>query len=309
MLPPANYMRRCFPYTGIIFSVLIFGVGCNEPFSPKGPFQQRFVAYSVLNAQSDTQFVRLYLNYNPPGFDPHAVTTEKYDTSAQLTISSVNRSFNFHDTLLAASLHTFVNQSFRPQPGTVYVLNVSSQFGTITATTAMPARGTLSLPNPSTLIFASTFPDKNVEVDATLGPETRGFLVRFLLVYSIASDSAFVGETEIPMSYIQSTTGVSSPVFPQLQRTFTPNPIVTFPVNNYLQTIVGLTDQFKTKIILKQVKFFLVQVDEGLYNYYNVVSGFQDPYSIRTDKPDYTNIQNGFGVFGSFNVDSLVIHL
>jgi hypothetical protein len=292
----------------IVVCLLLFGVGCNEPFSPKGPFQQRFVAYSVLNAQSDTQFVLLYLNYNPPGFDPHAVTTVKYDTSAQLTVSSASRSFNFYDTLLAPSLHAFVNQSFRPQPGTAYFLHVSSQYGTVTASTAMPARGTLSVPNQSTLLFANTVPDKNVEVDATLGPETRGFLIRFILVYGLASDTAFVGQSEIPISYVQSTAGLSSPVFPQLQRTFDPNPIVTFPVNNYLQIIAGLTDQFKTKIITKQVKFFLVQVDAGLYNYYNVVSGFQDPYSIRTDNPDYTNIQNGFGVFGSFNVDSLVIH-
>lgn len=283
-------------------------LACNEPFSPKGPFEQRFVAYAVLDARSDTQYVRLYLNYDPPGFDPHVVTGEQVDTTAQVIISTANQNFVFQDTLLAPSLHAFVNRSFHPLPGTPYSLSATSRLGSVSASTQMPGRGSLAVPNQSTLYFPSSFPNGNVELQGNLANGTRGFLVRFIFVYSLASDSSVRHEIEIPLSYVQNSSGISTPVYPQLQRNADPNPVIEFPVSNFLQVIAQLTDQYSTRILMKQAKFSLVQVDEGLYNYYNIANGFGDKFSIRTDQPDYTNIQNGYGVFGSFNVDSLVIH-
>jgi hypothetical protein len=93
-----------------------------------------------------------------------------------------------------------------------------------------------------------------------------------------------------------------------LQRVVEPRPTVSYPVSNYLQVLAQVTAQYATRIIPKQAKFYLIQVDEHAYDYYNVVNGFQDRFSIRSDQPDYSNIQNGLGVFGSFITDSLVIH-
>jgi hypothetical protein len=47
------------------------------------------------------------------------------------------------------------------------------------------------------------------------------------------------------------------------------------------------------------------QVEENLYKYYNLANGFQDPYSIRTDQPDFSNIQGGLGIFGAMTLDSV----
>ena len=65
------------------------------------------------------------------------------------------------------------------------------------------------------------------------------------------------------------------------------------------------TDGFK----LTSATFILTQVEENLYKYYNLANGFQDPYSIRTDLPDYSNIAGGLGVFGAMVEDSVVVDL
>ena len=301
-------LKSLSSHRAALFLVALAVVGCNEPFGPKGPFVQRFVAYAVLDARADTQYVRLYLNYNPPNYDPHAVPGEQYDTTAVVTISSTSQNYVFHDTLLPSSIHAFVNRTFRPQPGSSYSLSATSSRGAISAETQIPGSGSLAVQNQSTLLFPSSFPTGNVEVQGILATSTRGFLVRFIFVYSLASDSTVRHEIEIPMSYEQNSAGASAPVYPQLQRNTGPNPIIDFPVSSFLQVIADLTDLNATRVLMKQAKFYLVQVDEPLYNYYNVANGFQDKFSIRTDQPDYTNIQNGYGVFGSFNVDSLIIH-
>ena len=56
----------------------------------------------------------------------------------------------------------------------------------------------------------------------------------------------------------------------------------------------------------QQAVFYLVQFDTPLWNYYKLANAYQDQYSVRTDEPDYTNLKNGIGVFGSMAVDSLV---
>jgi hypothetical protein len=307
MVQPLRHLRHFLSHTFVLSSLLLISYGCNEPFSPKGPFEQRIVTYSVLNAQSDIQFVRMYLNYNPPGYDPNAFPSEQYDTSAQVVISAASQNFVFHDTLLGPSLHAFVSQSFRPQPGKAYVLTIASRFGNVSSTTTVPGHGDLAVPDQSTLLFPNLFPNANIDIVATLGSGTRGFLVRFILVYSLENDTTILQESEIPLSYSQDSGGQLTPQFPQLQRMVDPTPTISFPVTNYSQTIAQLTAQYGTRIIPKKEKFYLIQVDESAYNYYNVANGFRDVLSIRTDQPDYTNIQNGLGVFGSFNVDSLVI--
>ncbi len=311
-------MRRSRTYAVLLFSVLLSGVGCNEPFSPKGPFEPHFVAYSILSTQSDTQFVRLYLNYNPPGYDPNVVTSEQYDTTALVSISSQTSTIVLHDTLIprtdqsrySGTMHVFVTRSFRPQPGTGYTLTAVSQlYGSITATSTMPDKGSLSVPDESTLLFPDFFLGENIDVNIRIALETKGFLVRFLFEFGLKSDSTFLGVVEVPTSYDQNADGSLAPVYPQFQRATRTNTVLSFTVTSYVQTMTDLAARYGEDIILKRAKFYLVQVDEGLYNYYSVVNGFQDKYSIRSDQPDYTNIHNGLGVFGSFNVDSLVIRL
>jgi hypothetical protein len=303
-----RHLKHFIPHTFVLLVLLLASFGCNQPFSPKGPFVQRMVTYSVLNAQSDTQYVRMYLNYNPPGYDPNAFPSEQDDTSAQVVISTASQNFVFHDTLLGPSLHAFVSQSFRPQPGKQYVLTIASRFGKVSSTTTVPGHGALSVPDQSTLLFPDQFPNENIDVVATLGSGTRGYLVRFVFVYSLGNDTTVRNQSEIPLSYKQDSGGQMTPEYPQLQRMVDPMSTVSFPVANYSETIAQLTAQYGTRIIPKQEKFYLVQVDDNAYNYYNIVNGFRDALSIRTDQPDYTNIQNGLGVFGSFNVDSLIIH-
>jgi hypothetical protein len=62
----------------------------------------------------------------------------------------------------------------------------------------------------------------------------------------------------------------------------------------------------ESRYLFTQALFYVVQFDVALWNYYSVANMFRDKLSVRTDEPDYTNINNGTGVFGSTTVDSLV---
>jgi hypothetical protein len=53
----------------------------------------------------------------------------------------------------------------------------------------------------------------------------------------------------------------------------------------------------------------VTQVDRNLYTYMKLANSFDDPYSTRTDAPDFSNIAGGVGVFGAMVEDSMWVDL
>jgi hypothetical protein len=81
-----------------------------------------------------------------------------------------------------------------------------------------------------------------------------------------------------------------------------------FPRDIYVAFLKGLASQYESFQIISAT-FILTQVETNLYKYYKIANGFQDPYSIREDQPDFTNIVGGVGVFGAMVEDSVVVDL
>ncbi len=307
----------------IVFrSIALLGVmlnlGCNEMFSPRGPYQQQWVVYSVLTTQSDTQFVRIYSNFNPPEDNPLVAATENPDTAAVVSISDGVQTVFFRDTLLvvanraapATPVHAFVSTMFRPLPAKSYTLTVTTSSQTSTsAHTSVPAAEILDVPERYKLYQPGQFADQSIEVVDRFAPQAKGYLCRFLIEYGIRSDSTFRGQLEVPLSIGTGNGGATVPVYQTLQRVTYIFGGAAFPVANYVGVLTQILNQYGNDAVFRLAKFYCIQVDTNLYNYYNIANGFQDAYSTRTDQPDFTNIPNGLGVFGSFNVDSVYYNL
>ena len=55
--------------TAVVLAFIV--LSCNEPFSPKAPFDPHLVVYSVIYTDSPQQFVRVYSTYDVSGYDPY----------------------------------------------------------------------------------------------------------------------------------------------------------------------------------------------------------------------------------------------
>ncbi|MGB2868029.1 MAG: DUF4249 family protein [Bacteroidota bacterium] len=290
--------------------VLMLGLACNEPFEPKGPFQKKMVVYGILNPQSDTQYVRVYSTYDPPGFDPLAVGEDTPVLDAQVMISFGGVAVQLHDTTVArddssrytTGIHTFVAHPFTANSGEAYSLTVQSPtLGSASAVTTVPGHGFLTIGNPAILSSPSTFPNDDIVLTISPSQGTRGYLLRFFVEYEIQTAGKPLGQIEVPQS---------SQGYARLTRIGGTSARTTFSRDTYVTTIQSVISAYGVNgIRFTRAIFYLLEVDNPLYNYYNVANGFQDNYSIRTDQPDYTNINGGVGVFGSFAVDTVVAGL
>ena len=296
------------------FSVL---AGCDQAFSPKGIYEERLIVYSILTAEKDTQFVRVYLTYDPPGFDPNAVKTDNAVTDAIVSIpggpafrdTSVRRA----DTVrYSTDVRAYVSYPFNVAPGATYTLDVStSTHGNATATATVPGNGSVLIASPFVLDAPGVFND-DISIYLTLSPIAHGFITRMLFQFEImVSGSPVIRYEEIPQ-VTQTIDGVIYPFYPKLTRRFSgqrvgAQELISFSTPAYVYAANSVRLKYQNQQLkFKAVVVVLTQVETNLYKYYNISNGFQDENSLRTDQPDFTNIRGGIGVFGAMTLDSAV---
>jgi hypothetical protein len=294
------------------------------------------VVYSILTTDCDTQYVRVYSTYNPSDNDPTKNPDEIQIQDAQVMITQEGGgAFSFEALSIdrldksryATPIRAYRAFPFRPERGKRYTLNVSSvSFGTVTATTTVPASGSINPINPQVLEnpFYTSF---DFGVSVALSSEAKGYLTRIFVDYLYPpGDWTYQPKRfEIPLSRVAIScfwdlfketypcpTLRSTPAVPTITyfgRQYRPEERVPFNRIPYMHKIYHLYDREGAGILFRQAVFYLVQFDTRLWNYYAVANIFRDKLSVRTDEPDYTNFKNGIGVFGSMTVDSLVWEL
>lgn len=302
----------------------IFFIACNEDFTPKGGYEERLAVYGILAGDRDTQYVRVFSTYNTTGFNPleNSVDPQVYD--AVVSLSSGSSSVLLRDTLMKRSdttryqtlVHNYYVAGVRPLPSQTFQLSVNSTLrGSATASITIPGRAiNFSIPNQLVITQPLNYPSDDVRVNVLLPKDTRGYVVRMFLEYETTPGTLW--RLEVPVG-LDNTKIPAQPVYPGIRRGasegtgndgFTLTHVISRQAYLYALTKAkgNLTS---TEIRFKRAVFVLYSIDKNLYTYFNIVNGFQDPFSIRTDLPDFSNIQGGVGVFGGYTVDSAVVSL
>jgi hypothetical protein len=318
----SNCQRSAFVIALILAAVL---VSCQEPFEPKGPFEEKLVVYGILSTHTDTQYVRLYTTYDPEGFDPTVVTVDHPILGATVTLTGSGASWRYRDTTVVrwdksrytSDIQAYVLVPFRPVQGSSYTLTVQLPNGKqARGTTSVPGKGYLSVVTLHVLDRPESFAE-DLYVVASIAPGTRGFLVRMFVEFELTVDGERqLRRVEVPMRIRRTTDGVVyEKIYPKLQRRTSSetsrnqgSEYVGFQHDAYLQTLNDIAVAYvRFNPVRKNVIFVLTQTEANLYNYFNIVNGFQDDITIRTDQPDFSSIDGGVGVFGAMSVDSLVV--
>jgi len=300
--------------------ILLMSSGCENSFDPRGPYQKQLVVYSVLSSSSDSQFVRIYTTYNPSGVDPAGNTADTYVRKATVTLTDDSATYKLRDTSITRvdksrytdDIGAYIAYPCRTRRGKTYTLSVASDQGNVSATVGVPGTGLL-IPDNSFILKAPDRYNEDVTVTIRVSPLTRGYVVRLYLDYLVQEGGVWVHRRdEIPNSAVSSSDAIVQYSYPTLTRRTSevPEPYINvhFPITVYTPFFAKNVGRYGTdgyKIV--SATYILTQVEANLYKYFNLANGFQDPFSIRTDQPDYSNIHGGLGIFGAMTVDSAYV--
>ncbi|MBI2620127.1 MAG: DUF4249 family protein [Ignavibacteriales bacterium] len=311
---------RYFILAGLALTTL----GCETDFNPKGPFLDRIVLYSVLTPASNRQIVRLETTYNPPGFNPLEHTSTRQIMNAQVSVSWDSSVVVLRDTLIQRndgaryrdSIKAFVASPLTAFRGKTYAIAViAPTYGTLTAATTVPGNGTVDVALSGRVILTNPISFReDIQAIAFVSSLAEGHRVQMYVEYEIASATpVIVAMEEVPIVIENQRDCLTfDAVYPILRRRTRADGQESweFPHQNYVAILRKILKMHEGQMVnFRRVVLVLVQADRHLYRYSSLVNGFQDEFSIRVDQPNYTNVEGGLGLFGSFTLDSASIAL
>jgi len=289
---------------GLVLLLCCILTACNQPFEPDGPVNSKLVIYSILNAASSTQYVRVSTTYQtPPGREIH-------DASVQMVYNG--RTVVFRDTTIISRdtdghttpIPVYVAYNQPISSGSRYLLVVSTPSGLSASASTMALNPpTFYLKNQQILNRLS---NEQITLSTSFGDFSGAFVMRFYLdFYGFVDGGWELHRSEVPLSSHNDKNGNLVKNYPSLAlvqslASSQKEVLIKFDTLQYSQTRAEVIAAYPAApVVWLRGVFVLTQIDNTLFDYYYVNNGPIDKSSIRLDQPDYTNIPNGLGVFGS----------
>lgn len=292
-------MKSILLYIAIAIFAIISN-SCEENFSPKADYQEKYILYSIINTDSSVQTAVLQRSYDVEGYDPNKNTTDPFIQGADIRIRQGDNVFFMHDTSTTRTDTSRYNTPVHFYYMDNFYLQGSDSLEIIA-----------TLPNGKKL-YGITALAANVEFsessDHTLPPDetdyfsfvwngpisSRWYLPKFTFYYV---KDGIRYHKDVPSDY-KFENGNWIAVYPEI----TNNNIIRFK-NSALDSAlskISQGDPDKSSYKIFGGILTLLVFDENISNYYSSTNGFLDDFTIQIDEADYTNIKGGFGVFGTF---------
>lgn len=294
--------------------LLLLSVGCEENFSPKTDFEESVVLNCVVGIDMRIEpppaiYCRAYLfrAYDVEGLDPEANTFNP-------SIEGANVTFSVQESVYEMRQNVDINNEYwdYDEPLGFYAYSadlIPNDFLGITAilpdgrkiwaATRVPPSVTIEPSVPFrggfTADYGNVFQEVSFQWINT--PNNNLFFPEFILYYTHL-DSNKQYSIELPTQYNNDT-----PIYPG----FTRDTLTTYSftaIDRAFESI-SIGDTAKSKYRMDYVEFTMREFDYALSNYYSSVNGALDRFSIRNDQTIYTNVNGGYGIFGSYVINAV----
>jgi hypothetical protein len=256
--------------------------------------------------RSDTtlQIVTLTGSYEPgDGFNPLTNHQNPAIANAQVNMWYKDTLYQMRDTIIMRQ----DTSRYKDPVHCYYVNNLKPQYNEYIDIEALLPNGLLlqsstKLPD----VAPNSFFDKNN--DRTIPPTDKDSItVKWAaLDNTIYSPKIYIiyyvkGSTQerkwpVPLFYT-SENGVDTDVYPKQTK--------TNYVNISMETIEKVINEipqgdYKKNYSISALEVEVVVYDENLTTYYLSLQNGLDAFTVRLDNPDYSNVQGGYGIFGSY---------
>ncbi|MBT8377916.1 MAG: DUF4249 family protein [Ignavibacteria bacterium] len=297
-------MKYCKLIVLILLFVLV--LSCDESFNPYGDFVERYAFNCILKSDENLQTATLFRSYRPDGFDPFTYTTDPSVFNADIRIWYDDSVFVFKDTSVVRQ-----DTSRYKTPFSFYYNN-QFQIGnrkTVELEVLLPNGRRLrsSSFTPSKIDFEDRsdvlVPSGNnnfIQIIWTSFDDGMFFLPKMTIRYNQNVNGRIEEKTKlVPLRYL-SQGGESVPVFPTANASLT----VVYNINAITRALDEISEGDPLKqnySIYENLSFSVTAYDLPTTKYISSTGGSIDDLTVSVDVADYTNIEGGFGLFGSYS--------
>ncbi len=297
-------MRKTLLLVLIIVSVLYSG--CEENLNPNGEYRELFSVNCVLRCDTSVQFVTITQAYQITGNNPLEYKADPYVRNAEVKIYYDDKVVIFKDTSITredtsrynTDLHFYYAKNFKPEENKEYEIDVLLPNGRrLSSRTTTPTN--LEFLKQSSSLLITNDPIEQLSYYWKITNNDVVYVPRLTFYYYKTIDGVKTKyKKQIPLRYEKQ--GVNSVgVFPKPDK----HPYVFYDMEVVRQTFEEISkgDPYKGNYSIVSGTYFEIMVlDENLSAYYSTSNSAYGEFSVKIDETDFTNIKNGFGVFGSY---------
>lgn len=280
-------------------------ISCTEEFEPFGEFRDNYVLTSLLNGDSTYQVAALSHIYKAESFDPYDNTTDPAIIGADLRVWLGDSVYLFRDSSITRDDTSRYNTHFNFYYNDKLSINVN-QIIEVEVLLQNGRRLKSSSKTPGSIIFE----DESSVIIPPVGSElvnfswkahTEGtfFSPKFYIRYLQNVDGVIVEKLKmVPKKYVEES-GSFHPVYPEPSNKI--NIIYTLDAVTRALDEISDGDPNKQNYTVLQTPLFKLSVfDLSLSRYISSSDQSFDDLTVTVNESDFTNIEGGLGIFGSF---------
>lgn len=285
-------MRKLFLITFFVFLI----IGCDDNFSPFGDYKEDYVLSAILQGDSLVQTVTISENYIDTDFSNIKTNRNLWVKDAIITLSYDEEAFIFNQ--LGNDIVKYEINNFTVPIDKVIKIEALLPNGRWVRSFTKSPKEILFRGNSDQFIP----PDDNRKFFSIIWQSFERdivFIPKLTMDYSINKNGILEKHTiELPQNFVSSN-GEEIPVFPSPRSQIG----ISFQMNaldKSLKDIYCNENNKSSYFINKALKFELIILDQNLSSYYLITNNILDNYSVRLNTAEFSNIENGLGIFGSF---------
>ncbi len=292
-----------------LFSTAFFITeSCEESFTPYGKFATKYSLNFIVRSDTSLQVATVFKSYPLNNNSNVENRNKSFVHNAFIRLWNGKdvvyflRDSTMVDTSSGMTLSYYYTNEYKPQPGdNLQVEALLPDGNRLKSSTKLPGKittdsrrssGIIPSKNGKTVTFAWK-PDLNTNPFE----ENQVFIPTLYLVYKQKiGQNEVLKKINIPWKYQVkngSEVGINKP----------PNvtPQINYSMKNFAKVLKSISkgDKNKENYTILSAVLYIKVLDKNLSEYYLSSKRIFDNFSIRLDVQDFSNITNGFGIFGS----------
>ena len=294
-------MRNKLIKITLIGLIVLLSTSCNEDLNPFGDHKEVYVLNCVLKNNVDFQSAYLSQGYFVDNFDPYSDTLDHTINNSHVRIwfndsVKIFSDTSFYSVSSNSNVTSYFHNEFSLLPDTDYEIEAVFNNGRkLRAKTKTPKK--ILFLNTSTPIIP---PEQKNTVSVKWNSKDQQLYMasRFTFIYFKKENGVQVRyEKEVPRT-ITNSGGKIEPFYPE--PSYSSGITVQMDAFDFALREISEDDPDKTNYTILAFILEVLIYDRNLTAYYAAKTELGEGFSISVNESDYTNIEGGKGIFGSF---------
>jgi hypothetical protein len=296
-------MKRRFFAPILILSILL--VSCEENFSPFGTYNQKFVLTCILNSDTAFQTATLSSSYFTGSFSPNDKEEDRSVKFADIRVWYEDSVYLFKDTMVVETdalnntsvKNYYFNDRFKVAFNKPIEIEVLLENGKRLKAKSQTPKDISFKSNSSVLIPPVS--GNLINIYWTNGNNSSFYQPKLFFKYSKKVNNVVtIYEAEIPYNYTL-INGLEEAVYPPASNKLS----IVYNLDVITKTLNNLSKDEPENVtisVYEKLYFTLSILDQNLSRYASSTSKSFNALTVRVNENEYTNIEGGLGIFGSY---------